>query len=432
MNLFEIEDSVSKLLNEIPCKGDHVKINGLITVTHPRMLLLGSNVHIGGGAYLNTRGGLSIGDNTHISRNLIVYTSNHRYESDLLPYNSEFDCKPVSIGRNVWIGINVCITPGVKIGEGAIIGMGSVITRDVPPFAIVGNQAFRNLGERDISRYKSLVDSDSFSGPDGLPLAFDITSRSPFQLGEKLFFILGTGRSGSATLASILSQHPEATCLHEPRGPLINLSTEYEHGIKSIEQVRDDLIDLYQLKTVKTQFYGESDQKLSNLVPVLSELFPKAKFVWVIRDPKEAVQSTYSRGWFDDREFNYPLRKDLNVDSVYSPKIYSDNRINGFRAGEFSESEWMEMTPFERNCWYWTFWNKKIMDDLSKLPEDRQFKVKLSELGNQLKSLSEFLGFPEYDLSLSHDNKAVYDKKTTLNDDELKGFERYIDHSLFK
>ena len=42
------------------------------------------------------------------------------------------------IGNDVWIGLNTVIKGGVKIGDGAIIGMGSVVTKDVPPYAIVG------------------------------------------------------------------------------------------------------------------------------------------------------------------------------------------------------------------------------------------------------------------------------------------------------
>ena len=42
------------------------------------------------------------------------------------------------IGNNVWIGSNVTIKCGVKIGDGAIIGFNSNVTKDVPPYTIVG------------------------------------------------------------------------------------------------------------------------------------------------------------------------------------------------------------------------------------------------------------------------------------------------------
>lgn len=45
--------------------------------------------------------------------------------------------KHVTIGNDVWTGHNVNIMPGVNVGDGAIIGAGAVVTKDVPPYAIV-------------------------------------------------------------------------------------------------------------------------------------------------------------------------------------------------------------------------------------------------------------------------------------------------------
>ncbi len=46
------------------------------------------------------------------------------------------------IGNDVWIGYNATILNGVKVGDGAIIGAGSVVTKNIPPYAVVaGNPA---------------------------------------------------------------------------------------------------------------------------------------------------------------------------------------------------------------------------------------------------------------------------------------------------
>ncbi len=48
----------------------------------------------------------------------------------------------VTLGPDVWLGPGVIVLPGVTIGAGAAIGAGAVVTKDVPPFAImVGNPA---------------------------------------------------------------------------------------------------------------------------------------------------------------------------------------------------------------------------------------------------------------------------------------------------
>lgn len=52
--------------------------------------------------------------------------------------NNEIELvKRTIIGHDVWIGSRVIVMQGVKIGNGAIIGAGSVVTKDVPPYAIV-------------------------------------------------------------------------------------------------------------------------------------------------------------------------------------------------------------------------------------------------------------------------------------------------------
>lgn len=44
----------------------------------------------------------------------------------------------VSIGNDVWIGENVLLLAGVRVGDGAVIATGAVVTKDVPPYAMVG------------------------------------------------------------------------------------------------------------------------------------------------------------------------------------------------------------------------------------------------------------------------------------------------------
>ena len=44
----------------------------------------------------------------------------------------------IIIGNDVWIGYEAIIMSGVKIGDGAIIATGAVVTKDVPPYTIVG------------------------------------------------------------------------------------------------------------------------------------------------------------------------------------------------------------------------------------------------------------------------------------------------------
>lgn len=47
-------------------------------------------------------------------------------------------CQGCTIGNDVWIGCNAVICRNVNIGNGAVVAAGAVVTKDVPPYAIVG------------------------------------------------------------------------------------------------------------------------------------------------------------------------------------------------------------------------------------------------------------------------------------------------------
>ena len=54
----------------------------------------------------------------------------------------------IIIGNDVWIGYEAVIMSGVKIGDGAIIGTRALVTKDVPPYAIVGGVPAKIIRKR--------------------------------------------------------------------------------------------------------------------------------------------------------------------------------------------------------------------------------------------------------------------------------------------
>lgn len=128
---------------------------------------IGNNVHINRRAFIRADGGLKIGDNVHIARNVTIYTYNHNFKGNALPYDHTLLRKSVVIEKNVWIGINVTIIPGITIGEGAVIGAGTVISKDVPPLAIIGGVPQRIIRFRDKCHYVKLENSHQYGGVNG-------------------------------------------------------------------------------------------------------------------------------------------------------------------------------------------------------------------------------------------------------------------------
>ena len=52
-------------------------------------------------------------------------------------YSLPNEAGSIAVGNDVWIGARAIILSGVTIGDGAIIGAGAVVTRNVPPYAVV-------------------------------------------------------------------------------------------------------------------------------------------------------------------------------------------------------------------------------------------------------------------------------------------------------
>ncbi len=68
---------------------------------------------------------------------------------------------PIAIGNNVWIGDAAILLSGVTVGDGAIVAAGAVVTRDVPPFAIVAGAPARlirmRFGAEEVARLTDLA-----------------------------------------------------------------------------------------------------------------------------------------------------------------------------------------------------------------------------------------------------------------------------------
>ena len=152
---------------EIQHMGTGCRIHDDVVIEHPDKLVIGDNVHIHRGAFIDAVGSVTIGDNTHIAPNVMIYSSSHNWRGEALPYDAKKICKPVVIGRNVWLCDSVKIVPGITIGDGAVVGLGVVVARDVPPLAIVVVPDFKIIEYRDKDKYNDLDNSGQYGGVGG-------------------------------------------------------------------------------------------------------------------------------------------------------------------------------------------------------------------------------------------------------------------------
>ena len=94
------------------------------------------------GSYTSIAKGLNTGFGTHptnfFSTSPIFHSINNVFKKKYILENNFEEFKETKIGNDVWIGLNVILMDGVNIGDGSIIAAGSVVTKNVPPYSIVG------------------------------------------------------------------------------------------------------------------------------------------------------------------------------------------------------------------------------------------------------------------------------------------------------
>lgn len=72
--------------------------------------------------------------------------------------DNETELQHTKVGNDVWIGAGCIILDGMTIGDGAIIAAGAVVTKDVPPYAIVGGVPAKIIRYRfDINTITALL-----------------------------------------------------------------------------------------------------------------------------------------------------------------------------------------------------------------------------------------------------------------------------------
>lgn len=379
----ELEYSRRNFAEKAELSGKGSFVDGGVEVVNFRGLALGENVYLEKGVYIDARGGVLIGDNTHIGRNTSIcsvrndFSGSRSFGGNLIPQR-------VIIGEDVEVGMNVCIVPGVKIGRGAIIGMGVTVSKDVEAGAIISAGEMIVAGRRNLG---VLHQNDGFdpAGEQALPQ----------QSGEsnlpELVFVVSTGRSGSKAVAETFAQHSKVNGLHEPLYDYLkHLSFDYLSGALSREYVEQELSEVWSNMSFNRS-YGHiviSDQKLVPFISIIADIFPKAKFIWILREPRGFVKSAAARGWYKGDD---PLLRDKKV-LIQAGYISEGTRITGDIVGDFSSDDWLKMSQVQRLLWYWKYWNELIEKEFQSLDNDRVMQVFLKDFNGSCRDIVDFVG----------------------------------------
>lgn len=119
---------------------------------------IGSHCQFGAYNHITAVNRIEIGDGVLTGKFVTITDNSHGIPGDnsdctISPIRRIVYSKgPVVIGDNVWIGDKATILPNVNIGKGSIIGANAVVTKDVPPYCIVGGNPAKIIKRIEIEK----------------------------------------------------------------------------------------------------------------------------------------------------------------------------------------------------------------------------------------------------------------------------------------
>jgi len=188
-------------------------------------------------------------------------------------------------------------------------------------------------------------------------------------------FVLSTGRCGTALLTKILKLHKKISVYHSDYlipNPLLKFYQnkaykEEDQGILSniLEASRAELI----YRSYRTgQNYIETNPRITFFAHAAIELFPNAKFIHLVRDPKSFVISGLRRGWY--------LKNNMETIGLIKGK----------------ERDWDDKNSIEKIGWLWNETQKYIEEFKTKYPSNT-LTVKSEDLFERIEESKKIFEF---------------------------------------
>jgi hypothetical protein len=245
------------------------------------------------------------------------------------------------------------------------------------------------------------------------------------------FFIVSSGRSGTAMLHKAFSALPGVEMHHEYMVQVSQpLAVKRYLGLTGAEECRRILNETHgaAIHYSAASQWGDSSNKLSWLIPDLADLFPDALFVHLVRDGRKVASSYFHKlgdECYDDRS---TAILQAHFDDPRSPAPPPEKkywwplpRKNSKDAGPFRK-----FSQFERIAWHWAELNRVVLEDLSRLPADRSLFVRLEDLRESpvaARGLYDFLNLPYQEDAFTRPHNVNRPEDKLLDSDQQGAFE---------
>ncbi|HEV2563164.1 MAG TPA: sulfotransferase [Rhizomicrobium sp.] len=224
------------------------------------------------------------------------------------------------------------------------------------------------------------------------------------------FFVVSSGRSGTAMLHKALSGTGDIEMHHEYMVHIVQkLGVSRYMELASAEETTRALRQTHAAAVhyARAAHWGDSSNKLSWMIPELAALLPQAKFVHLVRDGRKVAGSYFRKlahECYDDR--STAILQVFFDDPAANPAPPPEKKYWWPlpKKSDPSAQEFRHFNQFERIAWHWAEINRVIANSLAALPQSRKHFVRLEDLQNsaqEVRTLLEFLNLPYRDEAAS-------------------------------
>ena len=247
------------------------------------------------------------------------------------------------------------------------------------------------------------------------------------------FFIVSSGRSGTAMLHKALSAMPEVESQHEYMVHIVQpLAVRRAMGLAGEAEAQAVLRQTHgaAIHYCERAFWSDSSNKLSWLIPELAQLFPDAKFVHLVRDGRKVAGSFFRKlagECYDDR--STAILRAFMEGRGPAPPPEKKYWWPLPRRDDPAAEAFARFNQFERIAWHWAEINRVILNDLVSVPQNRRRFVRLEDLNASPEAVRALYGF--LGLSCRDEHAAMFARPHNVNrpqdrlldDDERARFE---------
>jgi len=217
------------------------------------------------------------------------------------------------------------------------------------------------------------------------------------------FFVVSSGRSGTAMMQRLFSAYPHVEMHHEYMMQHVQpAAIKYYLGLIGLGEAVHVLRATHgaSLHHTTARLWGDSSHALSWLIPVLNRLFPNARFIHLVRDGRHVTQSYFNERSKDCYTDDAVLALQRHYDSrgqVPAPPPEGRFWWPVPPRGHPLEADFSKLGRFERIAFHWSQVNRTINHHLDAVPTERKHLIRLEDMVSRPEArqgLMDFLGLP--------------------------------------